>query len=77
MALDHSLEQIPADLDKLLSDLDTGHGNAGARALAAALSLHERASAGGSSLQEAERLRRIAECCGDLTAQLQRDPRNR
>jgi hypothetical protein len=74
MVRDISLEQAPSDLDELLSDLDAGQGNVGARALSAALSLHGRAIDGGAVSTEAQRMRRIAECCEVLSNQLDADP---
>lgn len=74
MAQDITLEQMPSDLGALLADLDADQGIVAARALSASLSLHDRAVNGGSVVEEAERLRRIAECCDDLTSQLERDP---
>lgn len=75
MVRDISLEQAPSDLDELLTDLDAGQGNVGARALSAALTLHGRAGDGGAALDEAERMRRIADCCEILSNQLDADPR--
>ena len=76
MVQDISLENIPSQLTQLLAGLAAEDGNAGARALSAALSLHQRATKSGSARDEAERLRRIADCCGDLAEQHERQPRS-
>ncbi|HZD25574.1 MAG TPA: hypothetical protein VE631_04880, partial [Alphaproteobacteria bacterium] len=64
-----SLDGMQAELSELLSAFEQAGGNPGLHALSAALTLSERAG-NAAAAPEAQSLRRIADCCAEITRHL-------